>query len=194
MGVLEKSAARNRRRNKIVEIILKTVTAAGILSVALLAPNALQFFKMFKNGRRGQNQKYYLKTAAARLAKQGLVEFNKTERGTFLRLTPAGEKKLRLLELDNFEIPKPKRWDKRWRVVIFDIKEVRRGTRDKLRVSLSRLGFIKLQHSVWISPYDCEDFITLLKADFMVGKDILYLIVEKIENDKPLLAHFNLKQ
>ena len=149
---------------------------------------------MFKNGRRGQNQKYYLKTAAARLAKQGLVEFNKTERGTFLRLTPAGEKKLRLLELDNFEIPKPKRWDKRWRVVIFDIKEARRGTRDKLRFSLSRLGFIKLQHSVWISPYDCEDFIIVLKAEFKIGKDVLYVIADHIENDQHLLRHFGLPE
>ena len=127
MGVLEKSAARNRRRNKIVEIILKTVTAAGILSVALLPPNALQFLRCLKTEDADKIKSIIFKTAAARLAKQGLVEFNKTERGTFLRLTPAGEKKLRLLELDNFEIPKPKRWDKRWRVVIFDIKEVRRG-------------------------------------------------------------------
>lgn len=192
MGVLEKAIIKKRRRDKTVEIILKTIAAAGVLSVALLAPNALRFFKMFKNGRPGENQKYYFKTAAARLVKQELLEFKQTEYGTFARITPAGQRRLRLLELDNFEIQKPKRWDGRWRVVIFDIKETKRKTRDKLRLSLVRLGFVRLQDSVWVSPYDCEDFITLLKADFMVGKDILYLIVEKLENDKALKAHFNL--
>ena len=192
MGVLEKAVIKKRRRDKTVEIILKTIAVAGVLSVALLAPNAFQVFKMFKNGRRGENQKYYFKTAASRLAKQGFLEFRKTERGTFARITPAGERKLRFLELDSFEIQKPKRWDGRWRVVIFDIKEGRKKTRDKLRLSLIRLGFVRLQNSVWVSPYDCEDFITLIKADFMIGKDILYLIVEKLENDKVIRKHFNL--
>ncbi|MBI2046407.1 MAG: CRISPR-associated endonuclease Cas2 [Parcubacteria group bacterium] len=192
MGTLEKAVIKKERRDKITEVILKTIAAAGILSIALIAPNALQIFKIFKNGRRGENQKYYFKTAASRLAKQGLLEFKKTEHGTFARLTPAGENKLRLLKLGNFEIQKPKRWDGRWRVVIFDIKERRRKTRDKLRLSLIRLGFVKLQDSVWVFPYDCEDFVSLLKADFMIGKDILYLIVEKLENDKTIRKHFNL--
>lgn len=192
MGTIEKHIAQKIQRERIVKIILKTVAAAGFLSIALLAPNALQVVKIFEKGKRGQNQKYYLKTAAARLAKQGLIEFKKTDRGTFLRITPAGERKLRAIELDNFQIKKPKKWDGKWRMVIFDIKEARRGVRDKLRISLVRLGFMRLQHSVWVSPYDCEDFITLLKADFMIGKDILYLIVEKMENDALLRTHYNL--
>ena len=192
MGTMEKDIAQKIRRDRIVEIILKTVAAAGFLSIALLAPNALQIVKIFEKGKRGQNQKYYLKTAAARLAKQGLIEFKKTDRGTFLRITPAGERKLRTIDLDNFQIKKPKKWDGKWRIVIFDIKEARREVRDKLRTSLVQLGFMRLQHSVWVSPYDCEDFIALLKADFMIGKDILYLIVEKLENDALLRAHYNL--
>ena len=54
------------------------------------------------------------------------------------------------------------------------------------------IGFVRLQDSVWVYPYDCEDLITLLKADFRVGKDVLYLIVDSIENDKYLRAEFNL--
>ena len=47
MGVLEKAVIKKRRRDKTVEIILKTIAVAGVLSVALLAPNAFQVFKMF---------------------------------------------------------------------------------------------------------------------------------------------------
>jgi len=53
--------------------------------------------------------------------------------------------------------------------------------------------FFRLQDSVWVFPYDCEDFMALPKADLRVGRNVLYVIVEKIENDKHLNEHFGLK-
>ena len=49
-----------------------------------------------------------------------------------------------------------------------------------------------LQDSVWLYPYDCEDLVTLLKADLKIGNAILYIIAEKIENDSHLKAHYHL--
>ena len=46
--------------------------------------------------------------------------------------------------------------DKKWRLVIFDIPERKRATRDKLRRALSSLGMGLLQSSVWISPQDIK--------------------------------------
>ena len=74
----------------------------------------------------------------------------------------------------------------------FDIKESRKKTREQVRHTLTQIGFIKLQNSVWIYPYDCEDLISLLKDDFMLGKDLLYVIVEKLENDYSLRKFFKL--
>ena len=107
-----------------------------------------------------------------------------------LRLTAKGEQILRRLELHDFKLRKPKRWDRKWRVLIFDIPERRKNLRPKIRYTLLAIGFIRLQDSVWVYPYDCEDLITLLKADFKIGKDLLYLIVDSIENDFPLRSHF----
>ena len=45
-----------------------------------------------------------------------------------------------------------KEWDGLWRLVIFDIKEVERKTRDQLRDKLKKLGFAMWQESVYISP------------------------------------------
>src|SRR3989344_3897454 len=59
-------------------------------------------------------------------------------------------------------------------------------------ISLTQIVFLKLQNSVWLYPYDCEDLISLLKADFKIGKDVLYMIVEKLENDWHLRKTFNL--
>ena len=53
-------------------------------------------------------------------------------------------------------------------------------------------GLLRLQDSVWVYPYDCEDIVTLLKTDFGIGKHLLYLIVDELENDKNLREDFNL--
>jgi phenylacetic acid degradation operon negative regulatory protein len=43
-------------------------------------------------------------------------------------------------------------WDGRWRLVIFDVPETRRRTRNRLRHYLQCRGFGYLQNSVWITP------------------------------------------
>ena len=68
-------------------------------------------------------------------------------------------------------------------MIIFDIKEGKRQTRDELRIWLNHLGFIRLQNSVWVFPYECQEVIVLLKSHFHIGKEVLYLTVESIEND-----------
>ena len=188
MGILEHGSIKRTRNKNIQKIILQTVAAAGVLSVAVLAPNALQMLKMF-GGHKKPRQKEIIALSRKRLVNAGLLYY--TDDG-FLKLTTRGEVKLRRLERAEFKMKKPKRWDKKWRMIIFDIKEKRRLLREKLRHTIATIGFVRLQHSVWVYPYDCEDLITLLKADFKIGKDVLYLIVETIENDKSLKERFGL--
>jgi DNA-binding transcriptional regulator PaaX len=86
-----------------------------------------------------------------------------------------------------------KKWDKRWRMIVFDVPEKYRKSRDKLRATLRSLGFVQLQGSVWVYPYDCEEVVALLKADLRLGASTLYAIVEKIENDGKLREEFGLR-
>ena len=188
MGVMEKESRRKTRKHAIQETILKIVAAAGVLSVALVAPNALRALGVSGFGKGGR-QKEKIGNSRKKLVTHGILEYN--EKG-LLRLTPKGEAKLRQLELHEYKIKKPNRWDSKWRVLTFDIREERRATRDKIRRTLSTIGFVRLQDSVWVYPYDCEDLITLLKADFKIGKDVLYIIADSIENDSWLKKQFNL--
>src|SRR3990167_6059345 len=192
MGKLEKELKRRVKRQNIQKAILYGVAAAGLLSVAVLAPNALQALKFFGIEPKNKWQKYNINHSIKRLKNNGLICFEKTDRGTFARLTQKGEEKLRKFRLLGYKLKKPKRWDKKWRMLIFDIKEERKGTRDKIRFTLNRMGFLRLQDSVWVYPYDCEDYINLLKADLKIGKDLLYIVAEKIENDKSLVRFFRL--
>jgi CRISPR-associated endonuclease Cas2 len=76
--------------------------------------------------------------------------------------------------------------------VIFDIPQTRRAQRNILRHKLQEIGFVKLQNSVWTNPYDHEELITLLKLEYGLGAEVLYIIADSIENDRGLRGRFGL--
>ena len=197
MGKLEKDSRKNTRRQNIQKIVLASIKISGLMSFALLAPNALIVLKQFEgtSRKRRQNPKYVVNKSIDRLLDKGFITFEKTSRGTFIRLTKRGEEKLRNFDLKKVTPHrKRKKWDKKWRIVIFDVPEKRKVIRNKLRMSLMGIGFLRLQNSVWVYPYDCEDLMMMLKADFKIGKDALYVIADKIENDAVVRRHFGLKR
>ncbi|MFA5987960.1 MAG: hypothetical protein WC797_04925 [Candidatus Paceibacterota bacterium] len=187
MGKLELQSREKTKRKNIQKIILGTIAVAGILSVAILAPNVLG--AMNKLGLiPSRRQKEIVKRSREALVRRGLLEY----KNGFLRLTEKGKRELRVLEEMDFRLEKPKKWDGKWRIIIFDIKENKRVLRDKVRRTLISIGFAKLQDSVWIYPYDCEELVTMLKADFEIGKDLLYVIVDELEYDLPIRKTFGL--
>lgn len=194
MVELEKEFKKERKKANLQKIILGTIATAGILSVALVAPNALQVLGSFGIDKKLKNFRYDANRSLSRLLSSGLVVFVEKDGKKYLRLTEKGKLKLIHLEKFNFKFKKPRKWDKKWRIVIFDIPQKKRTQRDKLRFTLKQIGFIRLQHSVWVYPYDCEELITLLKLDFKIGKEILYIIADKIENDKILREYFELSK
>jgi DNA-binding transcriptional regulator PaaX len=175
------------KKGEITKIILKTVAGAGLISVALVAPNALMMFKLFDKDI--HKRKYYIKNKTLDLVDKGLLKFENKNGNKVLRLTERG--KVKLYNYERLEKPKTK-WDKKWRVIIYDVWENDRNKRDAFRFELKNFGFKQLQQSVWIYPYDCEDFITLLKAEKKFGNNVRYLLVEKIENDSKIKKSFKL--
>ncbi|OGG65771.1 CRISPR-associated endonuclease Cas2 [Candidatus Kaiserbacteria bacterium RIFCSPHIGHO2_02_FULL_55_20] len=189
MGILEEESRQRTRRNDLRLMILSTIKVAGVLGLFMVAPNVLG--GMEKLGLLpSTRQKDVVNRSCNQLVRQGLLIWE----GKKLRLTPKGESALRSLELKRYDIPKPRRWDKKWRVLIFDIPEKQRALRNRIRDTLRAIGFMRLQGSVWVYPYDCEDLITLLKADFHVGRSMLYMVVDALEYDTRLRQEFGLKK
>ncbi|MFA5889301.1 MAG: hypothetical protein WCW47_01545 [Candidatus Paceibacterota bacterium] len=187
MGVIEEKFKKRKRKGDIQKAILSTIKVAGFLGVALIAPNAIQCLKAL-GIMPSKRQDEIIKRSKDNLVKDGLLKYE----GRLLRLTSKGEAKLEFLEASDWKVNKPKKWDGKWRMLIFDIPEKRKLLRNKVRLTLVSIGFVKLQNSVWIFPYPCEDLVNLLKADFKIGKDLLYLIVDSIENDKSFRKLFGL--
>jgi CRISPR-associated endonuclease Cas2 len=121
--------------------------------------------------------KQYYRNSISRLKKQGLIKVCSGQGIKFIELTKKGELKVLL---DLAAIKKPQVWDRKWRLIIFDIPEDARWQRNRLRKLLKQHQFYKLQASVYINPYSLNrqaldylkqtgliDFIRILRVDEM---------------------------
>ena len=185
MEKLEEIARKSMKSTRLQIAILRTAESLKLLTTAGLSGSV---YKMYKILDREERRRKYRSILAAR---ERLIE-NKCLKweGKHIVLTEIGRKILQSWENRSYKIPRPAKWDGKWRMLIFDIPETRKALREKVRNTLRAIGFKWLQDSVWVYPFDCEDFVTLLKADFKIGKDVLYVIAEAIENDRKIRDHF----
>lgn len=95
-------------------------------------------------------------------------------------------------QLESMTISHPQSWDKKWRLVIFDIPVKFNRVRDIFRMRLRQLELYRLQESVYVSPYPCFDEVEFLRELYGVSFTVRYLLVEKIEEDAFLKQHFHL--
>lgn len=165
-----------------VQHILLTSVGKGVLSVDTLVTNALSILTASKKDDRRYRSPYYVQNAIGKLQENGLLCLDKKGGTSLARLTKKGDRELEKYTTES-ETLRPKKWDGKWRLVIFDIKETKKGKRDRIRRNLARCGFEKLQNSIWVYPYECEDLIMFLKADCKIDKEVLYIVSEKIPDD-----------
>lgn len=101
-----------------------------------------------------------------------------------IALTKKGRELAGKYQIDDLSIPRPKKWDKKWRVIVFDIPSTSNMIRDIFRRKLKEFSFYQLQKSTWIYPFECREEITFLRE--FLGADrrqIQVLEVSKMEND-----------
>jgi CRISPR-associated endonuclease Cas2 len=177
---LEKELSQEIRMTALRKAILSTVQVAGVITIAVMAPNVLSLV-----GKIQKRKNERLHSAVTRLAQKGLLHVGHDG----IRLTEKGE---RYMQKETLVIPRPRRWDKKWRLVIFDIPEKRRALRQLLRHKLISIGFVRLQDSAWVYPFDCEELLILLKTDYRLGKEVLYIIANKIERVSEIRKQFGI--
>ena len=122
-----------------------------------------------------------------------LVDYKEDKDG-FIKiiLTKEGQKKALKFKLDEMEIKKPTKWDGEWRVVIFDIPDRFKKAREALRRKIMDLGFRKLQESVFIFPYECEDEINFITEVFLIRPFVRFVRAKSFTNEEQLKIKFNL--
>jgi DNA-binding transcriptional regulator PaaX len=193
MQPVEEHARGLLKRRKIQDALVIALYAGSILATAIVAPNAASVFRYVEPYIGMRNTKARTSQAISRLVGCGMLKREGYGNSARLSLTPAGKRYAdAIFNSPDNRITVPTRWDGRWRIVIFDIWEKRRSVRDRLRSTLQRIGFVKIQNSVWVFPYECEEVVALVRAELRVGKGIVYIVADAVEGDKDLRAHFKL--
>ena len=178
----------------------KKYEISGIIADYFLAqlqvPTAMLFYprseiyKLFRSNDVGDRRR--VMRVLTKMKLDNFIRIYGTEDGTRIQITPFGRKQLTKLNFDRLSLPKSKKWDGKWRVVMFDIPESKKKARDALSLKLKRLGFQTMQKSVFIYPFDCRKEIEFTRDYFGLGSCINYIIAEKIEGEKLFRKKFSL--
>lgn len=180
-------------KSEIVKDVFTWLLIGGAVTIASTSP---YFVPNLINAYKKKWNKYPKKKVSdtfSRLRREGLIEITTVNHQIYISLTAEGKKKAGIMQIDKLKIKKPKRWDGKWRILMFDIPEKTKISREALRGKLKELGFILFQKSVWIHPFDCKAEVELLQDFFGLSKKEMRLIIaENIGDDQDLKIDFNL--
>lgn len=189
----------NPKVKDVLEILGVTALIAGAFIAPPLAATIGAFAKGEKEKSRKQQYKEWekynlsrLKQILKRLQQQKIINIEPVEDGAKITLTKKGKTKVLFYQLEKMRIEKPPRWDKKWRVIVYDVPGFKRHQQANFRNMLKKLKFLKLQNSVYLTPYPCEREIEFLRQYFQIPENIIYMVVEKIENDIAYKKYFGL--
>ncbi len=188
--LLQKQLESQEKRKARVKEILAVLAGGAVIGISLIVPTAPMILAPFI-GRNRYDQSTFNRVVD-RLKKQRLVEITEENGQTLVRITEDGRIRALRYKLDEMQVKKPKVWDRKWRIVIFDITEKSKRMREIFRHHLKTMGFYMLQKSVWVHPYPCNNEIEFLKQVYGVGINVTYIVAEKIESSENLKSHFQL--
>lgn len=124
------------------------------------------------------------------LKRQGMINHIVEGKEKYIEITPKGINKIKKLQFHELSIQRTEKWDKKWRIVIFDIADKHKTSRDIFRKKLRELGFEKIQESVYVYPFECTQEITQLSYILGETKNILITISEIIQGENALIEKF----
>lgn len=192
MGIRKYKYYLAKPRSEIAKDIFTWLLVGGMVAVAATSPYFVQnVINAYQKSKKYPKQK--VSDTFYRLRKQGMIEIQTVNHQIYISLTPEGRKRAGILQIDKLKITRPKRWDRKWRLLMFDVPQKRKIYREALRGKLKELGFLPLQKSVWVYPFECRAEMELLQDFFGLSQNELRLIIaENIGDDSGLRQEFKL--
>lgn len=161
--------------------VLIALGAGAIIGVALMFPGLGWLYKEFKKKQWEETKRRgILRATIKRLEKQELVSWMEKDGELRLTLTDKGKKKILQYNIDDLKVNDKQKWDRLWRVVIFDIPENKKVGREAFRARLKQLGLQRLQRSVFVSRFECKDEVDFLSQALEVAPFVHYIIAKDI--------------
>lgn len=176
------------------KFLLAFLAAGPLLVVGAAIPGLLSATKSISQSKKYSKAQF--RNAYKNLHHRKLIEIIDEGDDKFkVQLTNTGKKRVKEFSFDLLQIQKPKKWDGKWRILIFDIPSnpaIFNQARNALRNKIKDLGFYQMQKSVWVYPYECTDEILFVAEAFSVQKHIEIITAEKILHEEKIKRVFKL--
>jgi len=163
----------------ISKLILKLIAAGALTSLAGLSKNPTKTNRALDDlCDYGEQQ---IKRCLIHLRMQRYIKYSAKDLDMPLVLTKKGLMRLNARTIKDIlmRIAK-KRWDHLWRMVVFDIPETKRVSRNCFRKGLRDMGFFPYQQSMYVTPFACENIIWDLARKYRVAKYILVSVTPNL--------------
>lgn len=186
--------SRDLKTAKMVNEFLKYLVFAAMVGSIVIAPNAALLGEKALKSLDRRARKLESKRILQYMKRRSLIDYCELPSGELeVRVTENGQKRLRRVRFDEMRIKKQRRWDKKWRLIMFDVPESRSRARRALSTKLRELAFFQLQKSVWVHAYPCSLEIELIKQAFGIpDRDIITAQISNFDRQDQLLKHFKL--
>lgn len=124
------------------------------------------------------------------LKSMGYIKTFSENKEEYIELTKKGLNRADKISHERIMIDRPKIWDGKWRIVIYDIPKNKSSERDHLRRVLLRSGFLKIQESVYVFPFSCTEEIERMTHQFGVKDYVEIFIAMAVIAEEKLIKKF----
>lgn len=177
-------------KSRMAKYILMSLAVGVAIPIFLSSPYGLYY--LIRGAVRAYFRRSDFHREIKRLKKRGYVALTKTQEGWIVRLLKKGQKKVKMIQMQDLKLPPARVWDKKWRLLVFDIPEGNKTQRDLLRKKLKDLGMYNFQRSVFAYPYDCREELAFISEYYNLGQYTTYAEVIDIDIDKELRKYFKI--
>lgn len=178
-------------KGELVKKILLIAVGVGAVATVIVLPGLGILFKQLEAN--DYRERARVRDALKRLEKRADIRRRIVKGVEEFILTDKGKQRLLKLVVTELYIPKPTKWDGRWRVLVYDIPDKMDIERRELNRVVSEMGMQALQRSVFISPYPCREQIDIVVTFYRLQKYISYFEADHYEGSDNLMLDFGLK-
>ncbi len=179
------------------ELLAALLITGGVLSIMAISPALLataipvaQLIKKEDKEKMRKTQKTF-----SYLRKRKFIAVLNHKGYVKISITKSGKEFIKKHQISTYivSIPVPNKWDKKWRILFYDVSTADSLKRDALRYFIKKLNMKQMQKSVWIYPFDCSEQVSFLKNFLeLTDMEIRLIVTDSIGDDKKFRKIFNI--
>ncbi len=178
------------RRGELGKHILRLIDAGVRVDSEVVPPNVSQLLAYFNP--QGRDERNRIWKALKYLEDRGRIRFENRGNIQYLHLTTEGKVELREILLWEMSITRPRRWDGKWRLVMFDFPVSHEAVRRLFKAKLEDFGFKVYQKSVFVYPHECRDEVAALILWCDAATYVRFIVADTIDDAETYMRLFDL--